>query len=197
MRLMESINRLVLVSILCAGCSREPEHSFEARLFKRAKPPIELVSGDTIAVGEELYLSVSTSRPLYFYVVSEDAVGERWVIYPCRTWSENRLLRTGRLYRLPLPVLGRPSFWQVRSATQRERILVLASERPVIALDAAVSASPISEPCTAILGSGAQGWVNRVMSVADTRRRTMRTEQEGQIWISLYDLAGAAYHGTG
>lgn len=192
-----TIAGVLLTSLLCAGCAQESERLPEIRLFRQAKIPVELVSGDTIATGDRLYLTVITSRPFYIYVLSEDATGGRWIIHPCQRWGQSRPLGAGRLHRLPLPVLGQESFWPVRNVTRRERLLVLASERPFTALDAAARDALGPEPCVATLRGDAHGWFDRAAESGASGRsghRAWRADTESRVWISTYDLAGALSH---
>ncbi|HVT60391.1 MAG TPA: DUF4384 domain-containing protein [Thermoanaerobaculia bacterium] len=191
---------------LCAGCAPGPGSApqLEARLWKRARPPVELVAGDLVAAGDELYLTVIPRRTLYVYLLNRDARGERQILYPCRGWGRSRPL-AGRLrHRLPPPLLGRETFWPVRAATADEHLLVLACARPAATLDEAVQAAAGTPPCAAPLGSDAGRWLEGLslvdLSASGGPRgphasswRAQPSGEEG--WLLDFNLVGAADHG--
>jgi len=86
--------------------------------------------------------------------------------------------------------------------TRHERLLVLASERTIPELDAAIWTATGSEPCTATIGGATRRWIDRMVSAAeldvsgtDSSYHALRTDDgEGQLWISVYDLAGDVRH---
>ena len=181
---------LVRTAVLFAALSgarcfdSAPDASLQTSLFKQAQPPRELASGDTLAPGDELYLTVMAHRARYLYVVSEDAAGERLLLYPCRTWGPSRPLGAGRRYRLPPPVLGRPAFWPVGSVTSRERLRVVASVRPLDPLERAVRSAADAPPCAIPVLAEANRWLDGLI------------RRHGEdVSISTYELAGRASHG--
>lgn len=190
----------LVVCWLGCGCAREPQAP-RTELFRNAAVPIGLVSGDTVAAGDQLYLTVRTERPCFVYVVSEDDSGSRWMIHPCRgADGSGRALTAGRLHRLPLSVLGREAFWPVRSVTPRERLLVLASERPVAALDAAVTGAAGSEPCLARLDGVAGRWIERLAAAPGAMApslRPLRADDGSRVWLTAYALSGVPGHDSG
>jgi hypothetical protein len=164
------------------GCNPEPDQTLQMRVFRNARPPVELIPGDTIAAGDELYMMVSTQRPSHVYVVSEDATSVRQIIFPCSTWRGNRRLEAGR-HRLPAPVLGSETFWPVTSVTPRERLLVISSPRPIPVLDSTV-VSESTQPCAAAVATEVSHWID---GLADDLHR--------DVWVSSFNLKGNAGHG--
>lgn len=181
---------LLLTTALCAGVmatscvDSAPEAPIQTWLFKNARSPIEVSSGDPLSPGDELYLNVMVQRALYLYVVSEDASGERRVIFPCRTWGRSRPLGAGRLYRLPPSLLGRETFWPVGSVTSRERLRVIASVRALEILERSVKTAENDPPCAASVTAATSRHVDELLRVRD----------QG-VFISTYDLKGTADHG--
>ena len=148
--------------------------------------------------GEKLYMTVLTSRDLHLYVVSEDGTGPRLMIHPCHNWGRSRPCRAGRLCRLPSSVLGQDTFWPVGVATRRERLLVIGSEQPIDALEAAVLAGNGSRPCAVSLASDLSRRVDRLMAggVKKSVQHSLATGNGSQdVWLSTYELEGRASHG--
>lgn len=172
---------VLCVVLSCAGCSSEIDQVLQTQLFKGSRPPVELASGDALAPGDELYMTVSPRRNLYLYVVSENAAGERLVIYPCRNWSPSRPLGEGRLYRLPPPLFGRETFWPVGSLTSRERLRVIAGSRSIDFLESAVEAAESSPPCASPVPAEASRRIDRLIEAGGR-----------EVWISTYELKGEA-----
>jgi hypothetical protein len=97
-------------------------------------------------------------------------------------------------------------FWPVQSVTPSERMLVIASEKPLALLDTAVAAAASGpRPCAAPLNGGARSWMDRVAGEAlgpagrvSASRRVGRAEEgDDRVWISAYDLKGGVRHGSG
>jgi Domain of unknown function (DUF4384) len=181
---------LALAATLCSGligascADSTAELPLQVQLFKRGGSPVALVSGDDLSPGDELYLKVTAHRALYLYVISEDAAGERRLIFPCRTWSRSRALGAGRLYRLPPPLLGRETFWPVGSVTSRERLRVIASVRALELLESTVAAAENDPPCAAPITDETSRRIDGLL-----RRR------EQEVSISTYELRGTGSHG--
>jgi Domain of unknown function (DUF4384) len=170
------------VGLVLTGCRPESDQTLQTRVFRNARPPVELAPGDTIAAGDELYMMLSIQRPYYIYVVSEDAASVRRIIFPCSTWRGNRRLEAGQ-HRLPPPVLGSETFWSVTSVTPREHLLVVASARPIPLLDSTVVAES-TQPCAAPVTIEASHWIDGL--VGGPHR---------DVWVSSLDLKGIADHG--
>jgi hypothetical protein len=152
----------LLVILACAGCGRDrgTEEQLLAQVWKRGEPARELRSGDSVAAGDELYmtLTVLSRQPLHVYVLNEDARRARQLLYPCRGGERGRPLAR-RNVRLPPALLGRETFWPLQTATPRERLLVLFATRPLPALEAAVPAAGAGPLCAAALSGNAGRWL--------------------------------------
>ena len=167
-----------------------PEEVLKAQLFKqtREEQSIELRSGDAVAPGDELYMTVEVSRALHVYVISEDANRDRMVIYPCRAWGRSPRLKANERHRLP----GSEGFWSVPVVTPRERLLVIASAYPVDLLDSAFVALEFPKPCAAPIGAEAGRWID---SVADSESDSFRLPWKilgrgAELWSSTIELNG-------
>jgi hypothetical protein len=126
-----------------------------------------------VVAGDELYMTLASRQTLYLYILNEDATHSRQILYPCREWSRNRPLAASRRLRLPPPLLGRETFWPVRTVTAHEHLLVLTSTQPVAPLEDAVLASSPESPCAAALNGGASRWLDELSAAGreDDRSR--------------------------
>lgn len=182
--------------LLAAWPEPKPDQVLRAQLFKRSGEyrSVELLQGDALVPGDELYMTVTARRALHVYVVSEDAAGERLIIYPCRTWGRSPRLRDGQPYRLP----GSEGFWPVRSVTPRERLLVIANSHAIDLLDAAFMAAESPEPCAAPVSGEASRWIDGLVapqggfSFGSLWKAWAR---KPETWISTLELKGIASHG--
>lgn len=177
---------------------REPESGqvLQVQLFKQVGEhgAVELLAGDSLVPGDELYMTVKPRHALHLYVVSEDAIGERLLIYPCRIWGRSPRLAAHRPYRLP----GREWFWPVRSVTLRERLLVIASTRSIDLLDAAFTAAESPEPCAGPVSREASRWIDGLEDPPASfslGALWKPGDRNPETWISILDLKGAADHG--
>jgi hypothetical protein len=196
----------LLATCACAGCAvdRPASPLIEAHLWKRAHPPVELSPGAKLDAGDELYMTVRSQRSLYLYVVNEDALRRRQILYPCRGWRRGHALASRRFHRLPPPLLGRATFWPVQTVTPHERLLVLGSGQPAAALEGAVLAAFDAPACAAPLDGSANRWLDGLIadsfgaarSPRDLRRGGWKEASSGQEgWMLAFDLAGPPGHG--
>jgi len=122
---------------IAAGESAGPEGSFTLRAqFLLGKHRRELRAGDRLVLGDSLALEVEASDSLYVYVVNEDARGRSYLLYPLRDFAPANPLLPGEVHRLPGARGGRNFYWQVTSAGERERIVLLASRRRLVGFEA-------------------------------------------------------------
>ena len=113
-----------------------------------------LQAGDEIRLGDALHLTLLGSRPMYIYVMNEDAAGSLTVLFPVEESVPNPLAADEE-YRLP----GRTKSWATTSAGGREMFLVVASEQPVVELEDALEELPHA-------GRGGRG-VRRIIDIPD------------------------------
>lgn len=182
--------------LLAAWRGPEPGEVLQVQFFKQVgeHEAVELLSGDSLVSGDDLYMTVTARDALHLYVVSEDTVGERLIIYPCRTWGQSPRLAANQLFRLP----GRELFWPVRSVTPRERLLVIASTRPIDLLNAAFTAAESPEPCAVPVSREASRWIDGLEKPPagfSLDPLWQPGDRNPETWISTLDLKGAADHG--
>lgn len=106
----------------------------------------EVESGATLSPGDRLSLEVSADEPVYVYVLDEDDRGETYTLFPVAGADAGNPLSAASRHVLPGRRAGVPFDWVVTSAGGREHVLVVASRKPVAALERAVAAmAPASE----------------------------------------------------
>jgi serine/threonine-protein kinase len=115
--------------------------------FYRVRPGTEerLEPDSRLTPGDELYLTLRTSAPIYAYVVDEDELGEAFLLFPLPGQQPTNPLPAG----LPVVVPG-STRWQVTSAGGREHFLIFASPQPVDSLDQALARLPVPKEGTAV-----------------------------------------------
>jgi hypothetical protein len=86
--------------------------------------------GDPVAVGDQLVLSFTGSRPLHVYVMSQDDKGQARQLFPMSDCRPMNPLPAGR-HTLPGKCGGEETSWVVTKAGGREHFLVLASVQPL------------------------------------------------------------------
>jgi hypothetical protein len=82
-----------------------------------------LETGSVVAVGDQLVLELTATRPLYVYVFNEDALGNAWGLFPLGPPDDGNPLAPGETHALP----GDDLSWTVDSAGIVDRIHILAS----------------------------------------------------------------------
>jgi eukaryotic-like serine/threonine-protein kinase len=101
-----------------------------------------LADGDAVRPGDHLWLEFEGDEPLHVYVLDEDARGETFALFPIPGTALVNPLPAGRPQRLPGTREGAPFDWVVTSAGGGERLLIVASRRPLAALEQALAAVP-------------------------------------------------------
>lgn len=103
-----------------------------------------LLPGGRVRPGDRLFLEIEGQEPMYVYVLNEDEAGHEYVLFPAGLDLANPLT-AGARHRLPGRVDGRQMTWVVTSAGQRENFLVIASRKPLDAIEKDLAAMPQAE----------------------------------------------------
>ena len=112
--------------------------------------PEELLPGSRIQPGDQLYMQVYGSHPMYVYVVNEDEAGVANVLFPSQYFDEKGPLVDHVVHRLPGTRQGERMDWQVTSAGGRERILVVASRSRQMEIEDELKKVPPAAPGTEV-----------------------------------------------
>ena len=132
----------------------------EAQLYaRRAGADVRLRSGDTVRLGDDLFLEIGSSEDVHLYVFNEDEAGGLYQLYPLEELGLTNPVPAGS-QRLPR-IAGEPHSWRVTtSGGGAEHILALASVNP----------SPIGlELCAEIPDAVAMDQQRTVVSYAEIR----------------------------
>ncbi len=119
----------------------------EATLQRAQAGALEpLRSGDAIAPGDRLVLTLEAREAVHAYVLDEDQRGEIYMLFPLQVGGARNPLPAGVRHRLPGRDAGVELDWQVTSAGGRETILILAARAPLEAVEQARAALATASP---------------------------------------------------
>ncbi|MFN8588356.1 MAG: serine/threonine-protein kinase [Candidatus Eisenbacteria bacterium] len=119
----------------------------EATLWRsRGGERAALVTGASVSPGDHLFLEFEGAEPLHVYVLDEDEQGETFTLFPVAGSDLANPLPTSARHRLPGQRDGAPFDWVVTSAGGREHVLIVASRKPIAALDQLVASVAAAAP---------------------------------------------------
>ncbi len=105
-------------------------------LFRAAYGATErLEPGRPVAVGDQLFLEVESSRDAWVYVFNEDEAGNAYLLFPLSSMDLTNPLRAGRRWQLPGTRGKVPITWDVTSAGGRETLYVIGSTQRLVDLE--------------------------------------------------------------
>ena len=108
-----------------------PNLTATVKLFRQTKDGAErLLPGSAIRPGDDLYLQILGSAPMYVYVLDNDEQGHAYYLYPGPAFDTKGALTPGVPHRLPGTHRGQTVNWTVTSPGGRETIVVVASKYP-------------------------------------------------------------------
>jgi eukaryotic-like serine/threonine-protein kinase len=110
-------------------------YSIEAAFYRGRKQRVRLDRGDRVAPGDSVSLRIQASAPLHVYVVNEDEAGNAFLLFPSPGLVPENPLPAETPIVLPGEWSREPFYWQVTSGGGTEHLLVIASPRPLPALD--------------------------------------------------------------
>lgn len=114
------------------------QYDIEAAFFRAGRSGDErLLSDARVSLGDQLFLTLQSSVPLYVYVVNEDEKGAAFLEFPLRGEKLANPLPAGQ--RVTVPGATR---WEVTTAGEQEHFLVFASPEPVDSLEEAFARLP-------------------------------------------------------
>lgn len=163
----------------------------EATLFRTRdgfREPVD--TGARIAPGDQLSLEMSGDEPLHVYVLDEDEQGETFTLFPVAGGEVGNPLARGR-HVLPGTRDGVPFDWVVTSAGGREHVLIVASRRPVAALEKAVAAMPAAatDRPVAYAKVPEEAWAG-LRGIGGMAASTVRPAGESRLEALARELAG-------
>ena len=159
-------------------------------------------SGALVRVGDELWMRMSTREAAYVYVFNEDDAGEVYALFPVSGTSQANPLQPGAKRELPGAREGETLHWQVSSPAGRERFLVIASRKPLAAVERAVAAlTPASADAPLTYAAVTDTLMAALRGVGRMRPATPMRETSGRldalvaelsmtdgVWLRRYEL---------
>lgn len=100
---------------------------------------VALNDGATISLGDHIALKFRSNRPAYVYIFDDDGSGQAAVQFPLENIEPANPLKADTDYQLPGSRAGRPLTWEVSSAAERERFVVIAADEPQPLLDRTIA----------------------------------------------------------
>ncbi len=130
-----------------------------------------LPSGATIAGGDELLLELTTNREAYVYVVNRDSAGKLITMFPTPESQLQNPLPPDTTHELP----GGDSLgfhtWTVSSSSGQDTIMVLASAKRIVDLEAALADLPYSTAVQSSGDSASSAWSPTLRGIGGVSRR--------------------------
>ena len=121
-------------------------YSIEAAFYRGRHQRVRLDKGDRVAPGDSVSLRIHTSTALHVYVVNEDDEGNAFLLFPSPGLVPENPLPAETSIVLPGKHDDEPFYWQVTSGGGTEHLLVIASPRPLPALDKELSVLSRPQP---------------------------------------------------
>lgn len=94
-----------------------------------------LAGGATVQPGDRLYCTVSSTEPLFVYVLNEDQTGRAFTLFPLPGFDLGNPLTGGEDHRLPGRRDGMVQDWVVTSSGGRDVVLVVGARERLPALE--------------------------------------------------------------
>ena len=111
-----------------------------------------------MALGDRLFLEVESESAMHLYVLNEDAMGGRFVLFPLPNLDLDNPLAAGEVHRIPGTATAGSDdlavdvekYWEVTSRGGRETLLVIASTKPLVSFEEELAAVPLAGSARAI-----------------------------------------------
>ncbi|HSQ59170.1 MAG TPA: DUF4384 domain-containing protein, partial [Acidobacteriota bacterium] len=115
----------------------------EAKLMRRVgEEEAPLAPGARIRPDDRLSLLITGTDSMHVYVLNEDAAGEVFGLFPVPGLAPENPLRAHMEHLLPGDLGKKTFYWNVTSSVGKERIVAIASRRPLLELQAAMLKIP-------------------------------------------------------
>jgi hypothetical protein len=102
----------------------------------------ELTQGSLVRPGDKLFLEMEADEPLWVYVITADARGREYRLFPLDVLDLTNPVDSGALQQIPGPVDRVEQFWDVTSVGGEETIMTVVSRRKLEQLEAAIENLP-------------------------------------------------------
>ncbi len=106
---------------------------------------VRLTPGSRVAPGDQLFLTLEASRPVFVYVVNQDDAGDAFLLAPLPGYEPQNPVPPGATNRLPGFRNGEAHHWEVTSAGGREHFLVYVATERLTEFEQMLAALPRAE----------------------------------------------------
>ena len=121
-------------AVALLGWAFLPDPPLEPRIVlyaARGGGDVRLEQGQTVSMGDRLFLEIECEEPIHLYVFNEDEAGNTHTLFPLPTGATNPL-PAGQVHRLPSGENGVPLTWNVDEAGGgTEHLVLMAGRHPV------------------------------------------------------------------
>lgn len=100
---------------------------------------VALNDGSAVALGDRLALKFRSNRDSYVYIFDDDGSGQTAVQFPLENVEPANPLKANADYQLPGNAGGKSLTWEISSAAERERFIVIAADEPQPVLERTIA----------------------------------------------------------
>jgi hypothetical protein len=106
---------------------------------------VRLTTGSRVAPGDNLFLTLEASRPVFVYIVNQDEMGHSYLLFPLPGLEPGNPIPDGRANRLPGSRAGEEHYWEVTSAGGHEHFFVYVAPERLTEFEQMLAALPRAE----------------------------------------------------
>jgi len=138
LRLVAGIVAVPVLGALALGVALHGRYAIEATLYRGLPDGGQraLSAQDEVAVNDQVFLEVQSTRDMYVYVVNRDLSGDMTLLFPHPQLEQQNPLAGKSVHRLPGRLGGQEVDWKISTAGGREQFLIIASPRRLTDLEA-------------------------------------------------------------
>lgn len=195
---------LVAIVAMLAGRAWLTPLDVDAEFFRLNSIGTEerLRSGAQTQPGDSLFLDLQTESRAWAYVITADAFGEEYLLFPVPGLDVTNPLPAGQ-HRIPGSVAAKARYWEVTSDGGQESLLLIVSRTPVTILEEMIAELQSSAPGMPIpmsswnrpdrmrgiggLNEGPDSGVDSDGPLAELQRR-IRGDSDGQRDLRIWEL---------
>jgi tRNA A-37 threonylcarbamoyl transferase component Bud32 len=137
-RLVAGIVAVPVLGALALGLALQGRYSIEATLYRGLPDGGQraLSAADEVAVNDQVFLEVQSTRDMYVYVVNRDLSGDMTLLFPHPQLDQQNPLSGKSIHRLPGRLGETEVDWKISTDGGREQFLIIASPQRLTDLEA-------------------------------------------------------------